>query len=148
MNKENKFSKEVPQEVVESFDVTGSVRQEALKKVESIILRASKGEEISGQDYFDAITGIYTATIYLDMIVRNFMYDFFTLAENISRQDANSTAISAQMMTIVKILEDKKILTIEEVAKEFETEVYPAVLEELKKEMETKKAGKEEKKNE
>jgi hypothetical protein len=113
------------QDPTAQFDVTRQARQEAIKQLEQVLDRASKGSKLDGKEMKKALRSLYVLTNTHDGLLLIFMRDMYRMAMHMAQDQMNLFAIRTHLKTIVKALEQKGVVTEKELEEIHDKEILP-----------------------
>jgi len=116
-----------PQDPVEAFDVTSGARREALKKVSQVLERASKGGKLNGAQTRKALEGLATAVDCLNSLITSIMYDLVKVMQAVGGGEQNVLMTSARLSSLLVVLDEKEIVTNDELLAAYKDKIAPEV---------------------
>lgn len=124
---------EVPKEPVQQtqqdptaqFDVTRQARQEAIKQLEQVLDRASKGCKLDGKETKKAFKALHFLSTTHDNLLLIFMRDMYRMAMHMAQDQMNLFAIRTHLKSIVYALDQKGLITEKELEEIHDKEILP-----------------------
>jgi hypothetical protein len=116
---------EEPIDPTENFDTTRKTRRAELEVVAAILQRASKGERLKPKSFLDAIKSIFTYLYNTENLTIQMLKDMYGIVQAVAKAEMNIFVLMLKMKTLIKLLENKELITEEELKKVHDDEIIP-----------------------
>jgi predicted RNA polymerase sigma factor len=112
----------------EGFDLTRKARQEALSSIKSVLDRAAQGHKTGRKQIDKALQALYVYSKHTDALMVSIIKDMYRIVQAMAGSEVALIGTKANVEALILGLENKEVITADEVKEISEKEILPKYL--------------------
>jgi len=118
---------------IEMVDVTRKARQAACQEAQRLLAKSARGYSIDKKEQIKILNQLVMVTALQDQAIGKLMEDMVRTVRAQAEDEAQMTAESAVLRAVILTLEDKGVLTENDIKTTHQEKVIPRLMEEIKR---------------